>query len=343
MHRPNRRTFAVWISLLVVCVLSGCGAPEPITSGGTNTRPAPSTSPAAAASPAPSTAATQPSPQPSTATQPNAPVPPQNTALTYLWPATVPVGLEIRAAQSSADANGFALNIGGSGGQQPHGAIVGGKASPAGEPPASAGQRAEVTVHGVKGMAYENESGYSVYWEEQGTPYAIIGNLPLDQATAVAEALQPVDLATWQSKLAATPGAGANPPNSQPVGMFYLWPATLPAGLGIRAERAAADSESFVIDVGPAGGSEQAISVVGGKASPAGGERPVTAHQQAEVMVRGVKGMAYDHGRYSVYWEDQGTPYAVIGAETLDQAKAIADGLQEMDRATWQTELAAIK
>jgi hypothetical protein len=249
--------------------------------------------------------------------------------------------LEIRPAQSSADTNGFSLNIGGTGGQQPHGSIVGGKTSPAGEPPTNAGQRAEVIVHGIKGMAYQNDSGYSIYWEEHGTPYAVIGGLSLDQATAVADALQPVDLGAWQTKLAAA--NGTNPPASQPAGMAYLWPATLPNGLEIRSERASADAQSFVLDIGATGGSGAAMSLVGGPASPAAAERPVTAHQQAEIFVRGIKGMAYDHGRYSVYWEEQGIPYAIIGAETLDQATAIADALKPVDLTTWQTELATIK
>jgi hypothetical protein len=96
----------------------------------------------------------------------------------------------------------FSIDIARVGQANPVATITGGKSSRAGEPPANAGQQAEIMVRTSKGMAYQNGAGYSIYWQEQGVPYAIIGELSLDEAVAIADRLQSTDLVGWQTKLA---------------------------------------------------------------------------------------------------------------------------------------------
>ncbi|HEY0739043.1 MAG TPA: DUF4367 domain-containing protein, partial [Herpetosiphonaceae bacterium] len=262
-------------------------------------------------------------------------------------------GFELRPARSSADANGFSLDIGGAGGQPPAASIVGGKSSPAGEPPTNAGQMAEIRIRNTKGTAYDHSTGYSIFWEEQGIPYAIIGDLTIEQGRAIAESLQPVDLATWQSNLASAPAGGNPPASEQPgstepdmheptEGAFYLFPDVLPDGLEVRPVGASADASGFSLNLGRVGQQEPVAMIVGGKSSPAS-ERPTDAGQMAEIMVRTTKATAYDRGSgYSIFWEEQGIPYAVIGELTLDEARAVAEGLQSTNLEGWQMKLAEV-
>lgn len=356
LHRPRRR-MAMWMSLIAVLLLSACGAPAPIPAApGASSSPSaqPSSQPSPSASTAPaSPTPEQPNPQPSTVAEPSTPADPQTGSLTYLWPVKLPNGFEIRPARSSADADGFSLDIGGTGGQPPAASIVGGKSSPAGEPPTNAGQMAEIRIRNTMGTAYDHSTGYSIFWEEQGVPYAIIGDLTIEQGRAVAESLQPVDLATWLSNLASAP-AGGNPPvveqpgSTEPdtheptEGAFFLFPDVLPAGLEVRPVGASADASGFSLNLGRAGQQDPVAIIVGGKSSPAS-ERPTDAGQMAEITVRTSKATAYDRGSgYSIFWKEQGIPYAIIGELTLDEARAVAEGLQSTDLEGWQMKLAEV-
>lgn len=354
LYRPHYRT-TIWLSLIAVLLLSACGAPAavPTTPGASS---APSAQPSSQPSPSPSPASASPStaqPDPQPSTEPSTPAAPQTGSLVYLWPANLPTGLEIRPERSSADANGFSLDIGGAGGQAPAASIVGGKSSPAGEPPTNVGQMAEVRVRNTIGTAYDHSSGYSIFWEEQGIPYAVIGDLTLDQGRAVIESLQSLDLAAWQKNLASAPAGGNPPAAEQPgstepdtheptEGAFYLFPAVLPEGLEVRPVGALAEPNNFSVNLGRAGQETPVAAIVGGKSSPAG-EPPTNAGQMAEVTVRTSKGTAYDHGSgYSIFWEEQGVPYAIIGDLTLDEARTVAEGLQSMDLEGWQMQLAEV-
>jgi hypothetical protein len=57
-------------------------------------------------------------------------------------------------------------------------------------------------VRGVQATLFTTGAGYSVFWTERGNPYAVIGGLARDAALALAESLEPVDLATWRARLA---------------------------------------------------------------------------------------------------------------------------------------------
>jgi hypothetical protein len=231
LHRPRRRT-AVWTSLIVVLLLSACGAPatSPAAPGSStapsaqpSSQPSPSAAPSTAPSAAPaSPAAEQPTQEPPASTEPSLPATPQsgsqpdsgapaanqpdshtpNAGAFYLFPENLPTGFEVRPAGALADTNVFSVDIARVGQANPVATITGGKSSKAAEPPTNAGQQAEVMIRTSKGMAYQNGAGYSVYWQEQGVPYAIIGELSLDEATVIADALQSTDLVGWQTKLA---------------------------------------------------------------------------------------------------------------------------------------------
>ena len=360
LHRLRQHA-TVWMSLIVVVLLSACGAPAtpttPAASSSPAAQPSSQPSPSPSASPAPSAApaspATElPTPQPSAATEPSTPAAPETGSLSYFWPANLPSGFEIRPARSSADASGFSLDIGGAGGQPPAASIVGGKSSPAGEPPTNAGQMAEIRIRNTTGTAYDHSSGYSIFWEEQGVPYAIIGDLSIEQGRAIADALQPLDLAAWQKNLASAP-AGGNPPAEQPGSTepdtheptpdaFYLFPDVLPDGLEVRPVGASADASGFSLNLGRFGQQEPVAMLVGGKSSPAN-EPPSDFGQMAEITVRTNKATAYDQNSgYSIFWEEQGVPYAIIGDLTLEEARAVAEGLQSTNLEGWQMKLAEV-
>jgi hypothetical protein len=58
-----------------------------------------------------------------------------------------------------------------------------------------------VTVRGQRGLAFTTGAGYTLFWTENGQPYAIRGNLPLPEAMRLAEGLTPLGLATWRARL----------------------------------------------------------------------------------------------------------------------------------------------
>ena len=119
--------------------------------------------------------------------------------LVYMWPKTLPQGLAIQKDKSSADNTRFVLELAQSGGGQFFATITGGPGSAAATPPSRGTQ---TTVRGLPATLFTTGAGYSVFWSERGNPYAVIGGLARDAALALAESLEPVDLATWRARLA---------------------------------------------------------------------------------------------------------------------------------------------
>lgn len=124
--------------------------------------------------------------------------------LLYMWPKQLPSGLAIRKDRSSADASRFTLDLFTPSNAQFTGAIVGGPGSIAASPPAAVTERGiPVTVRGRTATLFTTGAGYSLFWSEAGHGYAITGSLPRNTVLTLAEQLEPVDLATWQARLAA--------------------------------------------------------------------------------------------------------------------------------------------
>ena len=129
-------------------------------------------------------------------TFPPKPDAPQGT-LKYMWPTRIPQGLAIVKSKSSANEVSFMLQLEQPGGGQFYATITGGAGTPAKPPRGTA-----VTVRGQQGTLFTTGAGYSVYWDEGGVPYAIVGGLARNDALALAESLEPINLTIWQVRLA---------------------------------------------------------------------------------------------------------------------------------------------
>jgi hypothetical protein len=118
----------------------------------------------------------------------------------YLWPDSVPESLTIDPEQSAADETGFVLELSDAGGEL-NATILGGgyvTAPPLDEAPFGA---EEVSIRGNEGYAFSTGGGWSLAWREQGTRISIEGVIPREMAFTLAEALEPVELETWQERL----------------------------------------------------------------------------------------------------------------------------------------------
>ncbi len=58
-----------------------------------------------------------------------------------------------------------------------------------------------VSVRGRTGLALTTGAGYSVFWVEDGQPYAIVSTLGLQDVLQVAAGLKGLDLVTWCATL----------------------------------------------------------------------------------------------------------------------------------------------
>jgi hypothetical protein len=134
------------------------------------------------------------------------PLPPDlaDRPLLYMWPRQLPAGLAIRKDRSSADTSRFTLELYTPSNAQFTGAVIGGPGSIAASPPAVVTERGtRVTVRGLPATLFTTGAGYSLFWSEADQGYAITGSLPRDTVLALAEQLEPVDLAAWRARLAA--------------------------------------------------------------------------------------------------------------------------------------------
>lgn len=120
--------------------------------------------------------------------------------LKYFWPTVTPQQMVVQRAESGATETAYNLQL-----TQPDGqffaTVTGGVGS---EAPQRAGGTS-VIVRGVRGVAYTTGAGYSLFWTENGRPYAIRGGLPLPDAMRLAEGLEALDRQTWNERLTANP------------------------------------------------------------------------------------------------------------------------------------------
>lgn len=131
------------------------------------------------------------------------PTPTPSRPLVYFWPTNLPVTtppLQVVPATATADTNGFTLKL--ESGGQPNAMILGGTAA---DVLAHRENGESVTIRGQPGMAFTTGAGYSVFWKEHGQGYALSTSFRLDEVQALAETLEPLDLATWQQYLASPP------------------------------------------------------------------------------------------------------------------------------------------
>ncbi len=204
MWSRRSRTTIVW-SVITLFLLSACSGEQPSADV-----PTAESSPSAASLP---TTVVQPAESPTTEISIEEPTVvletviatvdsgEESSTLRYYWPQTLPLDLEIQADRSSADESSFVLEIAQPGGGQFFATITGGPGSRATQPPPAIGSN-PATIRGVEGVQFSTGAGVSLFWQEAGHSYAVLGSLGLDDALALAESLEPLDLATWQSRLA---------------------------------------------------------------------------------------------------------------------------------------------
>jgi hypothetical protein len=128
---------------------------------------------------------------------------PSTGALLYMWPRQIPGGLVVQKERSSAGERMFVLELVDPTGGQFNATITGGPDSIAARPPTRG--TTSVAVRGRQGLAFTTGAGYSVFWSENGQPYAITGGLGRDAVLSMAESLEPLDIAAWLKRLEAIP------------------------------------------------------------------------------------------------------------------------------------------
>jgi hypothetical protein len=195
----------IWLLISTACgqLQTAASTPAPTVASIQTPTAAPTTIPIATAlaTVQPTAVAAAPTSAPQPTVQAN-PTPQGSTAFKYFWPTSLPAGLVIEPAQSSADERAFSLEIAAPDGGQSSATIMGGPASQALQPPPATGSK-PITIRGQQGLAFSTGAGVSLFWQEGGQQYAIRSSLGQEDALALAESLESLDLATWKGRLAA--------------------------------------------------------------------------------------------------------------------------------------------
>lgn len=121
--------------------------------------------------------------------------------LRYYWPTTLPQAMRLVPVESSASDTMFVVNFAAPNTQW-NATLTGGSTSRAAQLPT--GRTQDVTVRGQQGIAFSTGAGYSLFWQEDGQPYAVLSSLSREDALAFANGLQAVDRQAWLAQLEAS-------------------------------------------------------------------------------------------------------------------------------------------
>ena len=117
----------------------------------------------------------------------------------------------------------------------------------------------------------------------------------------------------------------------------YYWPSFIPQPLVVQPAKSSASETMYNLRLEQPGGGQFDVTISGGAAGEAPGR-----NGQA-VTVRGQRGTAFTTGAgYTVIWSEQGQVYTVSGGLGLRDTLAVADGLEQIDLATFRRRLAAV-
>jgi hypothetical protein len=150
---------------------------------------------------------------------------PQPRTLRYFWPNQIPSGYVVVKDQSFANDTSYTLQLAK---YSSHGGLLTIKGGAGSEAPRNRAGAEAITVRGQQGVAYRDGGGYSIYWVEDGRPYAIIGPLWLDNTLALANALDTLSLNSWKQRLNEASQANTLTTYTHPDG---LWSVTYPSNL----------------------------------------------------------------------------------------------------------------
>ena len=127
------------------------------------------------------------------------------------------------------------------------------------------------------------------------------------------------------------------PPQTPARQFKYLWPKALPAGLVVQRDGSFANENTWMLHLASPQARHAEVTIDGGIT------RESTGRRGQDVTVRGQRGVAYADGPFlSVLWSEDGYPYAIGGTRDLGDLLRIADGLEAVDRATWQGRLGTV-
>jgi hypothetical protein len=253
--------------------------------------------------------------------------------LIYYWP-ELPQGMVIDTTRSSADETGFTLALIDPSDPQRTLDYYGGPGTPAMARPSAVGSE-PIEINGQPGTRFSTGAGTSLHWDENGQPFRISGFFDRDEMLRIVDQAEALDLDQWLQRLAQNAeqsGAGGATTQAE---LLYLWPSRLPEGFAALPSQSTSDSASFSVEVADINTGQFSFTIVGGPNSQA--TQPPVSRNQAEVIVRGQPGFAYTTGAgYSIFWQENGQPYAIIGGLGLDAALEIAEGLELLDLDDWQ-------
>jgi hypothetical protein len=123
-------------------------------------------------------------------------------------------------------------------------------------------------------------------------------------------------------------------PDTPASGVSYYWPTDMPGALSIMPEGSYATARMWVLQLAQPHAAVPDMTISGN----VGGGTP--GRKLRDVTVRGFPGTVFASGSgYAVLWTEQNIPYTVSGNRELPELLRIAEGLERLDRATWERRL----
>jgi hypothetical protein len=129
-----------------------------------------------------------------------------------------------------------------------------------------------------------------------------------------------------------------SPSNPDPSGsadqlVKWFWPQDVPSDLSVQldGEGSYASETIWVLQLRQPHANKPDVIISGGAGTDAFGDK------LQDVSVRGLPGIVFANGSgYAVFWSEGQQPYSVVGTRSPDELLQIANGLQAIDRPTWQ-------
>jgi hypothetical protein len=114
----------------------------------------------------------------------------------------------------------------------------------------------------------------------------------------------------------------------------YYWPSYVPPDLSTWPEGSYATETMWVLQLAQPHATGPDLTIGGNVSGGAPGSK------LKDITLRGFPGAVFASGSgYAVLWTEQGKPYSVAGNRDLEEILRIAEGLERIDRATWERRL----
>ncbi len=111
----------------------------------------------------------------------------------------------------------------------------------------------------------------------------------------------------------------------------YLWPTFVPIGLSVQPEPSRASDSDWLLWLTQPHAQQPDVVISGNLIGEAPGQKV------SDVTVRGLSGVTYTFdGGNAIVWQENNNNYGISGDRTVQELLEIANGLQEVERATWE-------